>query len=180
MSGSKPGKLHHDVNRLMQQLRVDAFEFRSFDRGPQDDAADVPDFEPAAAPPESAPKAQVQAPARIPAPESPRAEPATVPPTARPIPPSPGARTSPPLQRHDARLADPGVPDSRLQEIFNGLLRRRPSRAEHKSPLRLSLPTHPPAGSPSRRRPDTSTVQEVFERLLRSPAPRVSLIRSRD
>lgn len=183
MSSSKPAKLHHDVNRLMQQLHVDAFEFRNFDRGPQDEASDVPDFEPQTAPPPApAPKDQVHVQARVPVP--PRTASQAAPPSARPIPPSPGARVVPPLQRHDARLADPGlpvvvVPDPGLQEIFGRLLRHRSGRAEHKAPLKLSLPIHPSAGG-ARRRPDTSTVQEVFQRLARSSATRVSLIRSRD
>ncbi|WP_420467921.1 hypothetical protein [Panacagrimonas sp.] len=160
MSDSRQKKSHNDVSRLLQQLKVDAFEFRSFDRGPQHDTG-VPDFDSVATTP-SAPE--------VPTPVPPAAAVPVIVPTK--------TMTATPVTRLPP-AAPAGKVDPHVGEVFGRLLRQAPSRADRKTSLKLALPTRPKPGS-APRKPDPSTLRDVFERLSRAPGPRVSLIRSRD
>lgn len=115
MNKTHSGSAQNDVSRLLKQLRMDKFEFRTFDRG---DAVDDPDTGP-----------EVETP---PASAAPRAKPGAVSP--KPVPPD-----ATPVQ---SRTADHR---ETLDAAFGRLIREAPLRVRRNLTLKLNLDPRPAA-----------------------------------
>lgn len=150
---SVPNPPEDDVHRLLKQMNMAAFGFKSFSRpGREDDAVDYDAAAPAEEPP---PPARVS-----PAPAAP-----------------PVAAVTRKVERPAA--APPARDAAAVDEAFGRLLRKDEPRSRRSPALRLNLPVRPRIARIARAASGDLSIADVLNRLYRLSAPKVSLIRPR-
>lgn len=152
---SVPNPPEDDVHRLLKQMDMAAFGFKSFNRPGRE--ADAGDYDTAA----STEAADAPSPARVPpAPATP-----------------PAALATSKVERPAA--APPPRGAAAVDEAFGRLIRKNEPRARRNPAFRLNLPLRPRIAEVARGASGELLITDVLNRLYRLSAPKVSLVRPR-
>ncbi|MBA4286587.1 MAG: hypothetical protein C0434_13760 [Xanthomonadaceae bacterium] len=149
------------MKRLLKQMKMDAFQFRSFNRPVEDDGAN--EFDAASHHADDTPAAEAPA---APAPTRPAVA-AAVRTAAPPVVAAP----SPPPAKPDAAVA--------VGEAFGRLIREPEPRAKRKAILRLNLPPRPRIVDVKPASIGELLLTDVLNRLYRLGTTKISLVRQR-
>lgn len=165
MTSSPRNPAEDDVQRLLKQMNMAAFQFRSFNRPNDDDSssefdATAQDIDSPSAPP--------------PAPVS-ELRPVFAPPPLAPVP-APALAPAPPASTVTVFESAEAVP---VDEALGRLIRSSEPRAKRKPSLQLRLPPRPKVIDMAVTSNGDLPIAEVLNRLCRLGSPKISLVRHR-
>lgn len=165
MSTAPVNPSEDDVQRLLKQMKMGTFQFRSYSR--PDEADDLIESEPEAAASPPVPAAPVPTPAE----------------PARPPAPSQMAPPAPPIVA--AAAAAPALPPAKpattvpVDEAFGRLIREPGLRARRKPSIQLNLAPRPAIVDVAPTSTRELLLVDVLNRLYRLGNARISLVRQR-